>query len=76
MNYTRSTIITIAIALLTGCAGRNDSESGSLRSRGLSITQWGLVNVSGSPVFTAPEPRDTTRLVVDQRLRFDNFKQR
>jgi hypothetical protein len=72
MNLLKSILITLAFALLTGCAGRSDQDSGSRRSRGLSIWQVGLINVSGNPTLTTTEPRDTSRLVIDQRLRFDN----
>jgi type IV pilus biogenesis protein CpaD/CtpE len=72
MNSLRNILIILVCASLTGCAGRDDQDTGNRRSRGLTIWQLGLVNVSGSPVLTAPEPRDTSRLVIDQRLRFDN----
>jgi len=38
----------------------------------MTLLQFGLVNVTGSPAITAPEPRDDTRIVIDQRLHYNS----
>jgi hypothetical protein len=70
------TLILLLPLLLTSCGmlGGDDQSTTNRRGRGLSVSQFGLINISSGNTLTAPEPRDDTRIRLDQvtRLQLDD----